>query len=249
MQNPDSCDLTAPFQFYGTWWRQGRNEVDGVPGCLSYTPDHGLQLRLYGDLPGDTFLSVMTPDVNRPIWGEVSALAGRVVPVSLFKPIRTNRPNNPREEDKLSEHTFYFVNRAVFGVHADALESIKLTSIHFSLSEFELFANTRSVSAQYHGDALRAEIKPTERPAVKIQDPALQISMKTHVGCSASLFDRSFTIRYREDITIAPACASPFDDCMQIVHTLTNFFLLCARDAVDLEYIRGTLESGETISY
>ena len=249
MHNPDACDLTAPFQFYGTWWREGLDEDGGVPGCLSYTPDHGLQLQLYGDLPGDTFLSGMNPRVDRPIWGEVSALAGRVVPVSLFKPLRTNRPNNPREEDKPSDHTIYFVNRAVFGVHAEALESIKLTSIRFSLSEFELFANTKSVSAHYHGDGLRAEIKPVQRPPVKIQEPALQISMKTHFGCSASLFDRSFTIRYREDITIAPAIASPFDNCMQIVHTLTNFFLLCARDAVDLEYVRGTLESGETISY
>src|SRR5258708_4227543 len=115
MPDPEKCDMTSPFELYGNWWRHGEATEVRVSGCLSYTRDHGLQLQLYDDLPGETLASLMSRESDRPIWGEVSAFAGRRVKVSLLNVIETNRPNDPDAKKQPPSHTIFFVNRAILG--------------------------------------------------------------------------------------------------------------------------------------
>jgi hypothetical protein len=56
LDNPEKCDLVTPFELYGHWWRAASDEEKAVSGCLSFTPEYGLQLQLYDELPGESML-------------------------------------------------------------------------------------------------------------------------------------------------------------------------------------------------
>jgi hypothetical protein len=248
MDNPDKCELTSPFELHGNWWRPDRDQNQRVAGCLTYTPDHGVQLQLYDDLPDEGWTWLKGEKLDRPIWGEVEGFAGKQVKVSLFGAIPTNRPNDPNAEDKPSAHTIYFINRAIVGAYALDPNSLLVTSIHFSVSDFESFVNTKPVAALYDGESVKVDYTAAKAVDITLQEPCFHIEINTHLGVDASLFDRNCTINYRDNMSLTPPKPIQFGDATDAVFSLQNFFLMCARESVELRYIQGVLESGEIIS-
>src|SRR5438477_9341071 len=108
MRQPEEHDLTSPFELHGHWWRHGAEDQQ-VPGCLSYTPENGLQLQLYGSLSEDFQPPWKRRAEGHPIWGEVAGFAGRKVPISLFDEIATNRPNDPNAPEKPTFHEIFYI--------------------------------------------------------------------------------------------------------------------------------------------
>jgi hypothetical protein len=248
MDDPDKCELTRPFELHGKWWRAGSEQEQHVPGCLSYTPEHGLQLELYGDLPGDEQPWLNHTESERPIWGDVDGRAGRRVKVSLFDEIPTNRPNDPSAKEKPFSHAIYFINRAIVGDHAPDVDSIRVTSIHFSISNFEMFVNTKSVEVVYDDETVQASYCPAKPVEVALQEPQFRATIKTLVEWCSSLFDRNCIISYRDSMALTPPSPISFADGTEVVFSLVNFFLMCATEGVEVRYIRGILESGEIVS-
>lgn len=248
MDNPDKCDLTTPFELHGEWWRSESDREKSVPGCLSYTPDYGLQLQLYGHLLGEqlSWLRGHLPD--QPIWGEVAGFAGRRVKVSLFDEIQTNRPNDPDIEGKPSSHTIYFINRALLGTHATSTASLRFKSMQFSILDFEMFAGTRPIGVRFDGKSTKVDYAPDEPFQVRINRPDMLAKIVTWAGHNESLPARSCTITYQTEMAMTPSSPMPFDEGMETVFNLVNFYLLCARESVTLRKIRGVLDTGETIS-
>ena len=85
-----------------------------TPGFLSYTPEYGLQLQLYGSLE-DIQPSWRETEMVHPIWGEAHGLFGRDVPVSLFDEIATTRPNEPKAPPKPNAHDILFIIEQLLG--------------------------------------------------------------------------------------------------------------------------------------
>jgi hypothetical protein len=90
---------------------------------------------------------------------------------------------------------------------------------------------------------------PAERPEETLREPSMRATIRTLLALDSTLLGRNCTITYIDDIKLTPAMPLPLDECIEIVASLTNFLLMCARRSVELRYIRGILESGEMISF
>lgn len=247
MDDPEKCDLITPFELYGRWWRAGSDQLKSVTGCLSYTPVYGLQLQLYDDLPDEGSPWSKSKEPDQPIWGEVSGFAGKIVNVSLFDEIFTNRPNDPAIKEK-TPHPYYFVNHAIFGVHAKTQSSLQLASIHFSISDLESFLNTKPITAWFDGETVKVDYTVGVEQDLLLLDNEMKATTKTLIGTTSLLEDRRCIIRYRDNMSLVPTTPMPFEQAQETVFTLVNFFLMCARESVELRYLRGTLNTGEIIS-
>lgn len=248
MDNPDKCDLISPFELHGFWWREGEDDIKRVAGSLSFSPEHGLQLQLSDDLPSNDPMAPWGEHSRRPIWGQASGFAGKKVHVSLLDPIPTNQPNDPNAADKPSSHTIYFVNRAILGSHVVDPSSLKLTSIHFSLSDLELFNDTAPLFVLPTADGVRLDYVRQNRDVGTLAEYRMAMKIATLVESESSLFGRNCSISYRDEIVLTPTTATSFDDCMEVMFTLRNFFVVCSRESVQIRYLRAGVEDGSTIS-
>jgi hypothetical protein len=248
MDDSSNCDLITPFELHGRWWRAETDQHQSMPGCLSYTPDHGLQLQLYDGLQNEGFFLLLREVPHKPIWGEVNGFAGQQIKVSLFNTIQTNRPNDPKMEGKPFSHTIYYVNRAIIGTHALSPAALRLLSVRFSVVDFEEFANTEPIAPLSTGRKITVDYTIPDPLEVAVADPEMRVIIRTRVKCSGTRSDHNLTMTYTSEMELTPSSPMPFEDGMQTIFSIVNLLHLCAREAVELRSITAVLDSGESVA-
>jgi hypothetical protein len=248
MLEPEYIDLTRPFEMHGDWWRQGA--AGKTPGCLSYTPEHGLQLQLYGSLVEDSQPPWREAEEFRPIWGEIHAFAGREVRVSLFDEIATNKPNDPKAPPKPDTHDIFFINRAIVGTHVHDIDSLNIKSVEISVPDLESFVGTQLIAklpVPDEPDAIGVVCHSFQPIKVALESPPASLSLislptedyRLHRG----------TLSYEFAFNLELASCMQFKACMKTVFKIINFLALCSREPVRPRRICGYLESGEPFSW
>ena len=223
-----------------------------MPGVLSYTPDHGLQLQLFGSFKGDFRPPWMEQAEGHPIWGEVSGFAGRPVPVSLFKEIATNRPNDPNAPEKPASHDIFYVNEAVVGTHAIESEALNFTQVEVSVPDLESFVGTvpfHPLPTQEGAQAIGVVYQAIEPIEVRFESTQMGVSIVSIADQQHSLYDCRFTMTYRYVIELTPASPLAYAECMKAVFKLINFFALCSHEEVHVRRLKGVLDTGENVAW
>jgi hypothetical protein len=246
LNNLDDFELVTPFQLHGNWWRAGHAE-DAVAGVLSYTPEYGLELTVYGDFSGSPMPRRWDEEEEKPqpIWGE-----GTDFVISLFNDIRTNLPNDP-DQKKPFEHTIYNIGRAVLGTHCWAEAALKFKSIRFSVLGLEVFANTYQmlpfvVLAKSTKNELKLKYKYRPTILAKLVNPAADLSITTTTA--SSFANCTLSITYQEHIALKFAQSLAFEEATNAVFTISNFFQICAHLPVETRFIKGTTDTDDEIS-
>jgi hypothetical protein len=105
------------------------------------------------------------------------------------------------------------------------------------------------VAPRFRGDGVSVDYAVVQRPEEALEEPKMRIALATIVESGWSRFDRKCAITWRDEMIVKPSEAMALPAFDEVVDSLTNFFLVCARESVELRYIRGLLPSGEMISY